>query len=510
MRILYYLAHPGGLGGASNQMLTQAHIMTMAGHEVRVIIQNDENGTHNPDFDRICDLFGLEKDEDCFSISTCIENIDILDSIDKVECIAGQINEFKPDLVHSLQINTTVELACRQLGIPHVMSIYPLAEGMFNLKWEDVFPRFVVGDCLYFTEKWSNGLRARGRCIRVCYLKNENYRKELRANLDCELLCIGVFATYKNQLEIIKFVNRLIMEGVGVHLSFLGDYSTDYGRECIEYVSEHNLNKHIDFKGFVLDVDRYFEKADAIIHASVKESFPGVLVEAMANRTPIIAFPAGGIIELMKDGDNGILLDGSTEESIYRAYKRLVDLRSNGGIRHLVDNAYETYLKSHSREVVLAQLVEFYSEILAEWSYTDRRINERPINGLLCDSLLTEHECSEFTRKHLWYLWHIKRLVVQEGYKTARIWGAGLIGRYAVEWCKLLGIKPLGFVDSYKTGEYLGLPILKPDRDDAFSSDIILVAISNIDICRNIQYRIEAKGLIRNKRSFFLINDPCM
>jgi glycosyltransferase involved in cell wall biosynthesis len=50
-----------------------------------------------------------------------------------------------------------------------------------------------------------------------------------------------------------------------------------------------------------------FTAADAVLLSSAWENFPHVLVEALALGTPVIATDVGGVAEVVRDGENGLL-----------------------------------------------------------------------------------------------------------------------------------------------------------------------------------------------------------
>jgi glycosyltransferase involved in cell wall biosynthesis len=57
------------------------------------------------------------------------------------------------------------------------------------------------------------------------------------------------------------------------------------------------------------DAMAVMDAADVLLHPSRIEAFPTVLLEAMAASVPIVAPAVGGIPEIMRDGEGGILLD---------------------------------------------------------------------------------------------------------------------------------------------------------------------------------------------------------
>ena len=509
MRLLYFLAHPGNIGGASNVMLKHARMMRNKGHEVRVVIQNNKENKHDPVIDARCRELEIDTEEAVYPIAICIEEIDIEDSTNSIDAVKNIIIHYEPDLVHSLQLNVSVELACRELGIPHIMSIYPLSKGQFNMNWADLLPHYVVGDCDFYSEKWAKGLDAQYSCIRVGYL-GEVLNVKTKENIDeYEIVSIGVLCSYKNQLEIIKFVEAEICDGTDIHLNLLGDCNNPYGRMCKEYVLKHNLRNYIDFKGFVDNVGYYLNRADALVHVSLKESYPGVLVEAMANRVPVLVSPVGGISEIVKNGENGIYIQGFTSNDIKTAFSRFKNYRNNGQLNKIIENGFDTYLKNHTEQVISRKLEDFYHRILVNY----KEDNAFGVESIKCEvKKYKEAVCSYsyFTKSHIWFLWHIKRVIENSCIRKAYVWGAGKYGAYGKEWCKVLDLELIGFLDSYKKGNYMGLPITEPTEYIKECADVILVGINDIDICRDISIYLENLGFERNVNYFLLANNPCI
>ncbi len=61
---------------------------------------------------------------------------------------------------------------------------------------------------------------------------------------------------------------------------------------------------------------------DAVVLPSKWENFPHVLVEALAVGTPVIATAAGGVTEIVRDGENGLLVPPEDPEALAAAIRR--------------------------------------------------------------------------------------------------------------------------------------------------------------------------------------------
>ena len=79
------------------------------------------------------------------------------------------------------------------------------------------------------------------------------------------------------------------------------------------------------------DVLRLFAAADAAVLPSAWENFPHAVVEALAVGTPVVATDVGGVAEVVRDGENGLLVPAGDAAALAEAVARLLadpELRS--------------------------------------------------------------------------------------------------------------------------------------------------------------------------------------
>ena len=110
----------------------------------------------------------------------------------------------------------------------------------------------------------------------------------------------------------------------GVSLVVLGDGPE---RAALERRSaELGLAGRVRFLGAGTrdDVVRLFRAADAALLTSAWENLPHTLLEALAVGTPVIATAVGGVPEVVRDGENGLLVPPGDVEAIAAAIERLL------------------------------------------------------------------------------------------------------------------------------------------------------------------------------------------
>lgn len=78
----------------------------------------------------------------------------------------------------------------------------------------------------------------------------------------------------------------------------------------------------VSFLGYLdrsTELPQVFASADAFVFASVTETLGLVVLEAMASGLPVIATPAGGVADHLRDGENGIAFPARDREALARA-----------------------------------------------------------------------------------------------------------------------------------------------------------------------------------------------
>ena len=105
------------------------------------------------------------------------------------------------------------------------------------------------------------------------------------------------------------------------------------------------LDDRVTFTGWIRpdQVPDHVARADAFVSASFAEGIPLVLMEAMSQGIPCIATAVGGVPELIRDGETGLLVAAGDEEGLTAAFERMAG-----------DGALRTALAERGRRAVSA------------------------------------------------------------------------------------------------------------------------------------------------------------
>jgi glycosyltransferase involved in cell wall biosynthesis len=124
-----------------------------------------------------------------------------------------------------------------------------------------------------------------------------------------------------------------------------------YHRPRLESLAEElGITEYVGFLGripFGPELFRIYREADIFVLPSLSEGIPKTLLEAMASGLPIVATRVGGIPDVIRDGETGLLVGPRSPEQIARAVERLIAdslLR-----RKVIQNGY-AFVKEHTVE----------------------------------------------------------------------------------------------------------------------------------------------------------------
>lgn len=111
----------------------------------------------------------------------------------------------------------------------------------------------------------------------------------------------------KNQIMLIDAMEQLIDKYPDIHLLLPGKDS--YNGYYQKIVEEKKLDKNIHFLGFRKDIPQLLNVSDLAVATSKREGLPVNILEAMYVGLPIIATNCRGQRDLVKDGENGYLIN---------------------------------------------------------------------------------------------------------------------------------------------------------------------------------------------------------
>ncbi len=143
----------------------------------------------------------------------------------------------------------------------------------------------------------------------------------------------------------------------------------DKGEEEIklkEQVERAGLADKVRFLGWRPDVDEIMGCFDIFVLPSLNEGMGRVLVEAMSAGLPIVASRVGGIPDLVKHGENGLLVPPADTGALEKAISALLQ---DGARRKRMGKAGKKMCGPYSAEAMVEQIDVLYTELLEKYSH---------------------------------------------------------------------------------------------------------------------------------------------
>lgn len=127
-------------------------------------------------------------------------------------------------------------------------------------------------------------------------------------------------------------------------------------------IEQLSLQECVSLKGNVMgkELESLYEEADAFVMTSTRESFPQVLLEAMAKGLPIVASNINGVRTVVEDGAAGLLVE-LKEKAFADAFHRLII--EKGLYQKLSRGSLEGAAK-YSWNTTIEKYIGVYSELL--------------------------------------------------------------------------------------------------------------------------------------------------
>ncbi|SHK17498.1 Glycosyltransferase involved in cell wall bisynthesis [Clostridium cavendishii DSM 21758] len=207
--------------------------------------------------------------------------------------------------------------------------------------------------------------------LKIIYNKTYegDFEEEYYTNKDIQnshiiITTIGRLEEVKGQRILMEAVDNVInkFHCKSIQCIIAGDGSDkDYLRKKIK---QYGIEEYVKLRGFISDVNVLYKNVDVVIVPSFIETFGLVVLEAMKYGKCIVASNTGGIPELIKNNENGLLFNTGNIEDL--TFKILYLINNKEAIKKLGNKArakYETCWRKYDMKKLYKDV---YYEVLGK------------------------------------------------------------------------------------------------------------------------------------------------
>ncbi len=363
-----------GYGGATVYVRNLANYLQNQGHDVKVFVWESQNLT--------------EEDRE---ICVTFPNINVVKSVRgkagfSTIKILKKTKEFSPDLIHNhsqYSMGLQAIIVSKKMEIPIINHYHMYLEGVINhfpyilqktpeltdviiKKESKVF--FTKSDLVVTPTKimkeYLENIGVKSEIVNVpfgidlnIFKKEKKYRPE-----KFTLLYVGRLNEEKNVEDLIHIFAEFAKDK-DVVLKIIGD---GVEKEKLEMLSRKlKVDEKIKFLGWVRreDLSKEYNSANMFVTLSEMETFGIVILEAMACGLPILGANALAIPELVKDAENGFLVDRMDKEYIL---DRLEQIYGNKDIEMKFSMNSVLLAEQFEEKRIFRKLEELYSDLICQ------------------------------------------------------------------------------------------------------------------------------------------------
>ncbi|RPI16128.1 MAG: glycosyltransferase [Acidobacteriales bacterium] len=205
--------------------------------------------------------------------------------------------------------------------------------------------------CCRFAAEPLQGYLPRGRCrivyngvAGVSWAHSDSGSRKVRS-----IGVIGRVEPEKGQMEFTAAVRILATEFPDCRFIVAGAPLFS-GPEYLEAVKKAARSLPIQFVGWQDDIGSAFSRLDLLVVPSTDmDSTPRVVIEAFSAGIPVVAFPAGGIPEIVEDGNTGFLAAGRSAAALAARIRSVLRM-DPARLREVVERARQTWSERFTLE----------------------------------------------------------------------------------------------------------------------------------------------------------------
>ncbi len=178
---------------------------------------------------------------------------------------------------------------------------------------------------------------------------------------------VGRMTPLKGHEYFLRAVAKVVRSMPLVKVWIVGDAPANkvhYRQELELLVERLGLKQHVEFFGNRQDIPRLLAKSHLLVFPStVPESFGRVIIEAQAVGVPVVATQVGGVIDIIKHEETGLLVDPKDVEQMTQAILRVINEPTL--VKNMIQAGRKRVEECYTLDQMAGQTIKVYEELMA-------------------------------------------------------------------------------------------------------------------------------------------------
>ena len=286
------------------------------------------------------------------------------------------IRKEKPDLLCACTFRTALLFSVLSLFFKRCSSIYYVMNSRYFVD-HGFFERFVfkIMDGFTFNSEYTKGTYDIVRGTKP-YLINYSVVEPpyidpdtssatrikmdaIRNGSDLLIGFVGSIVPRKRVEKFVEMANILISRGFSAKFILIGELGGKEYSSTLRKLTEKISAGNFLFTGHVDDIYTHISALDLLVLPSEGEGFGRVVIEAVMLNTPVVATSPGGVVEILEDVENCIVVERNDAQRLANAAEKILSVDGDRTPR-----TPSLFNDKFSIKNIVSREIEFYKKII--------------------------------------------------------------------------------------------------------------------------------------------------
>jgi glycosyltransferase involved in cell wall biosynthesis len=188
-------------------------------------------------------------------------------------------------------------------------------------------------------------------------------REELGVAADQQVVGnIAALVGHKDQATLLRAAREIVSQRNDVTFVVIGE--GELREDLLQLRRKLGLEKRVRFTGYLSQAEKFLPAFDVFAMSSCMEGLGSIIQDAFAAGVPVAATAAGGIPELVRNGETGLVTPVGNASALAGSIMRLLDNRAEAN--QLAQRAKKFVADEFSVDRMADQYIQVYDEVLRQ------------------------------------------------------------------------------------------------------------------------------------------------